>query len=276
MDIATQPSSSSKISYPLPRPEASPPVAAPDWPGGSRRWPGLGDAGYLALRPLARGLVRAVDSYLAPRAPVRVLDIGCGVKPYYPYFAAVASDYVGLDLGPGPAVDVVGRAEELPFDDGSFDAVLATQILEHVEDPPRVIREVRRVLGPGGVAMISTHGTFPYHPAPRDLWRWTQEGLEKIFRDNGDWSDVSLDPAGGTVACFGYIIAWYLKAATNSVGLGQPGRGLIAAVNLASELLDRRVPLHYPRRWTLISNFLVVARTPGRGGHTDAVTAERL
>jgi SAM-dependent methyltransferase len=264
MSIATEPSYSSGASFPLPSLDASPPVAAPDWPGESRRWPGVGDAGYLALRPLARGLVSAVEEHLAPRAPVRVLDIGCGVKPYYPYFAAVSSDYVGLDLGPGPSVDVVGRAEELPFEDQSFDAVLATQILEHVEDPPRVLREVRRVLRPGGVALISTHGTFPYHPAPQDFWRWTQEGLEKIFRDNGEWSEVTLDPAGGTVACFGYIIAWYLKAATNSVGIGRLGRGLIAAVNLTSELLDKRVPLHYPDRWTLISNFLVVAKAPER------------
>jgi SAM-dependent methyltransferase len=206
---------------------------------------------------LALGLVRFIDHEFQGEASARVLDIGCGNKPYYPYFANIASEYVGLDLESGPHVDVVGKAEALPFGEEEFDVVLATQMLEHAEEPGTVLREINRVLRPGGVALVSTHGTFPYHPAPTDYWRWTQDGLVKIFRDNGNWSELRLEPAGGTVACFGYILAWYIA----KTGLGPISAVGIATVNWVASVLDRVWKRgQYPHTNTLIGNFLVVAR----------------
>ena len=55
--------------------------------------------------------------------------------------------------------------------------MLSTQVLEHVPDPRAYLAEALRVLRPGGRMLLSTHGTFVYHPDPVDLWRWTCEGL---------------------------------------------------------------------------------------------------
>ena len=55
----------------------------------------------------------------------------------------------------------------------SFDAVLSTQVLEHVADPGALPAERFRVLRPGGRLLLSTHGIFVYHPDPDDYWRWT-------------------------------------------------------------------------------------------------------
>jgi SAM-dependent methyltransferase len=248
----------------IPDPAASPPLNVPEWPGQERRWPAITDPGALALRPLARSVAGAVARDLAPAGEDQaVLDVGCGVKPYLPYFAPVAAEYVGLDVEPGPHVDVVSPAETLPFEDERFHAVLSTQTLEHVADPARVVREAHRVMKPGGVLVLSTHGTAAYHPCPTDLWRWTQEGLEKLIRDNGEWTSLRLEATGGTAACFGYLLGFYVNGALQRRWTAPLRKALLAAICLTFGLLDRVVPLHYPRRATLIANFVVVARKSG-------------
>ena len=93
----------------------------------------------------------------------RVLDVGSGIKPYLPYFEPYADSYVGVDIG-NPAADLEGSVEALPVADGAFDVVLCTQVLEHVEDPARAVRELHRVTSPGGRVLASTHGVQVYHP----------------------------------------------------------------------------------------------------------------
>jgi SAM-dependent methyltransferase len=61
--------------------------------------------------------------------------------------------YVSLDLG-SPYADVRGDLEALPFADHSFDAVLCSHVLEHVGDDRRALSEIRRVLRPGGLALL--------------------------------------------------------------------------------------------------------------------------
>ena len=232
-----------------------------NWPARDRREPGLAHRARLTLRPLSSSMRDAIARDVAPAGRAQaVLDLGCGDKPYLPYFAGVASDYVGVDVHAGEHVDVVGPADELPFEDGRFDVVVATQMLEHVPDPARVLREAHRVLRPGGVLLLSTHGTTVYHPNPGDFWRWTHEGLEKLLADNGDWSDVRVDGAGGTMACFGYLYGLYVARALPQRLLSPLRDALITAINITFGALDRIVPLHHPRRWTLISNYFVVAR----------------
>lgn len=108
----------------------------------------------------------------------RVLDYGCADAPYRGLFAE--ADYVGADLPGNPEAAVELRADgRLPLEDESFDAVLSTQVLEHVDDPALYLSECERVLRPGGRLLLSTHGTMVYHPDPVDLWRWTCEGLQR-------------------------------------------------------------------------------------------------
>jgi SAM-dependent methyltransferase len=232
------------------------------WPGRDRREPSRAHWARLTLRPLSLHMQRAVAEEVAPRGTGQsVLDIGCFEKPYYPYFAPVSAEYVGLDVVPGPHVDVVGPAERLPFPDAAFDVVVSTQMLEHCLDPGAVLAEAHRVLKPGGVLLLSTHGTAAYHPFPTDLWRWTQEGFVVLLERAGSWASIDVRGAGGTAACFGYLIGFYLNLAFGSRRLVR--LPLVVLVNLLFGALDRVVPLHYPHSFTLISNFFVVARKPG-------------
>jgi len=106
-----------------------------------------------------------------------LLDFGCAEKPYRGFFGSEIT-YVGADLVGNPMADVeVTDIGTLPLEESSFDAVLSTQVLEHVADPPTYLRECCRVLRPGGRMLLSTHGTMVLHPDPIDYWRWTSDGL---------------------------------------------------------------------------------------------------
>ena len=229
------------------------------WPERTRRSPKLTSSFYLQLSALTESLVAARDRYLD--RPVEILDIGCGVRPYYPIFADVASDYVGADLAPGPGIRYVGPAEQLGAPDGSFDVALSTQMLEHVRDPALCIAEMRRVLRPGGLALISTHGVWPYHPVPEDYWRWTHEGLGKLIHDDGGLRLEEIVPHRSTPACLAGLAAYYLGLPRRGVLSGRLAAYLVACLNLAGMLGDRLIRrFSSPAEHSLILSYLVIAR----------------
>jgi SAM-dependent methyltransferase len=187
----------------------------------------------------------------------RVLDVGCGPKPYYPYFAGRASEYVGVDIVDHPAADFVGPVEELPVEDGSFDVVLCTQVLEHCDDPRRAVAELRRVTAPGGRVVASTHGVQVYHPSPQDYWRWTHGGLRRLFEENADWAGVQVTAGSGTAACLAMLLGFYLEIALRRTAIARPPVWLL---NRAATAVDRRISsLPEPRPGSLTANFHVVA-----------------
>lgn len=230
-----------------------------DWPAEARRSPRRGSPFYAVRAPLAKWL-RAEAAAAALRWPggYRVLDVGCGVKPYYPFFAG-ASEYVGVDVE-NPAADLQATADALPVGDASYDLVLCTQVLEHSEDPGQVVRELRRVAAPGGRVLASTHGVQVYHPAPVDLWRWTHTGLERLFRENGKWSSLTVSPGSGTTACVGMVVSIYVDVLAHRARVAPFGRALVAAINIGAEALDSRSRLlREPRPGALIANYHVTA-----------------
>lgn len=193
-------------------------------------------------------------------APVRILDVGCGVKPYLPFFSGIASDYVGLDVVETPQADVVGFVEDMPLAGGSFDLVLCTQVLEHCEDPAQAVRELRRVTAPGGRVLASTHGVQVYHPSPHDYWRWTHEGLAKLFAGNADWGSLRVVPAAGTASTLGMLLATFVEIGLKRARLAGLSRGPVWALNRGGDSLDRRFAiLREPVPGALFANLHVTA-----------------
>jgi len=88
--------------------------------------------------------------------------------------------YVNLDLFPLPGVDVAADAEHLPFRDNMFRCVECDAVLEHVRDPGQVLREIARVLAPGGHAHVVTPFCHPFHRYPEDYRRFTLDGLKLL------------------------------------------------------------------------------------------------
>jgi SAM-dependent methyltransferase len=95
-------------------------------------------------------------------------------------------DYVGVDLFPGPDVDVVGDLHSLPAEwSDRFDCFIAGAVFEHLDRPWIAAKEVARVLRKGGLFFVSTHQTFPCHAYPNDFFRFSRDALRLIFEDAG-------------------------------------------------------------------------------------------
>lgn len=134
-----------------------------------------------ALPRSISGLVEQLDC--SPEA--KVLDFGCADSPYR-HLLPTDVQYVGADLPGNPNAGLaIGQDGKVPAADGSFDLVLSTQVLEHVEDPGLYLAECKRVLRSGGQMLLSTHGIMVYHPDPVDFWRWTCAGLQRAVEEAG-------------------------------------------------------------------------------------------
>lgn len=128
------------------------------------------------LMALRRSLERIVEDRLEPGPGARIVDLGCGDAPYARLFERRGCEYVRCDLeGEVDAILTPGERVELP--PAGADGVVSFQVLEHVWDLDWYLGEARRLLRPGGWLLLSTHGTWPYHPHPTDYRRWTRTGL---------------------------------------------------------------------------------------------------
>lgn len=107
-----------------------------------------------------------------------VLDVGCGDRPYEALVKSCGFQYIAADLDGVVDVKII-PGQAFPISDSSVDGVLSVQVLEHVWDVPWYLAECRRVMKPNAWLMLSTHGTWLYHPHPSDYRRWTADGLKK-------------------------------------------------------------------------------------------------
>ena len=196
-----------------------------------RRRPRLTDYDYLALRTLREDVEQ-----LAGQVPGRgtALDIGSGNSPYAAILQAGGFSVKTLDLTPDTGPDYVGSAEATGLEAGSFDAVLCTQVLEHVVDPRAVVREITRLLPVGGHAIVSAPHVWFFHPHPRDHWRFTQPGLVQLVELAG-LTPVTLLGQGGSVLALCQIVNFLAYGV-----LGRLGTPLYVLMNLAARL-DRLV-----------------------------------
>jgi SAM-dependent methyltransferase len=134
------------------------------------------------------------------------LDVGCGHKPYEKTFFAGAEKYIGMDyLTDRSKPDVVGSATDIPLADASFDTVVSTEVLEHVADPLKALREMYRVLKPGGYLILSTPMYWPRHEVPYDFFRYPYDGLLHLVKTSG-FELVQLYNRGHSYAFIGQAI----------------------------------------------------------------------
>jgi len=203
----------------------------------------------LEWRTLRDALGRAV-----PYAHGRLLDVGCGDKPWESVFAGVVEEHVGLDVAGarGSRADVVYDGSEIPFGDGAFDTVLSNQVLEHVPDPRALWAEMVRVLRPGGRLIVTVPFSFRLHAEPDDYWRFTPHALRQLCDESGLRVEV-LEPRGGLWLVIGHKLATFLAF--------DAGRLRVQAQAAGSTTYEPP-PAEGPRWWALpvvVPALLVVA-----------------
>lgn len=144
------------------------------------------DTYYYSSSLLRKKLEEKIPGYFDKNKKYKILDYGCGVKPYEYIFESTYEKYVGVDVGNNPHAEFnIEPDEKLPFADAEFDIILSSQVLEHVENVDLYLGECARVLKHGGILILSTHGTWQFHSAPVDVQRWTSYGLRKLIEKYG-------------------------------------------------------------------------------------------
>lgn len=144
-----------------------------------RLQPSLGDWDYLILKDIV-AYVKGASINCAGR----LLDFGCGRSPYRGLFPRC--EYLRADLDMSKGADfVVAEDGTLNAPTGGFNVILSTQVAEHVMFPNVYFSEAFRLLQPGGVLILTTHGMWEDHAVPYDFQRWTADGLERDLRSVG-------------------------------------------------------------------------------------------
>ncbi|SDR83201.1 class I SAM-dependent methyltransferase [Microlunatus soli] len=133
-------------------------------------------------------LRRAMERFAAETpSGSRVLDAGAGTSPYRRLFRRhhyEASDFAQLPKKYAP-LDYVCDITAIPTEDDRFDRVICNQVLEHVPEPAQAIRELYRVLKPGGLIFCSAPLFYAEHQRPYDFYRYTQFALRRLFTEAG-------------------------------------------------------------------------------------------
>jgi SAM-dependent methyltransferase len=138
---------------------------------------------------LSRGALWREMAQLAPAAGTgRLLDVGCGSRPYRSLFQV--AEYVGLEYDtPGNRAEKTAElwydGGRFPCDSQSFDIVLCNQVLEHVFEPKAFLGEIARVLRPGGRLLLTVPFVWDEHEQPHDFARYSRFGLRHLLGQAG-------------------------------------------------------------------------------------------
>jgi SAM-dependent methyltransferase len=143
-----------------------------------------------------------------------LVDIGCGRKPYQRLFSPYVSKHIGVDQTESPhgldAVDIAGTAYDTGLPDNFADAVLSTEVLEHLEEPDAAVQEMHRILKPNGILILTVPLLWHVHEAPRDFYRYTQYGLRHLF-EKGGFKIVELRALNGAIVTFSQLPIYVTK-----------------------------------------------------------------
>lgn len=201
---------------------------------------------------------------ILPQMKGRVLDLGCGGQPYREWFGS-ETEYVGADISLGSGAEVLlVPGQPLPFPDDSFDVVLCTQVLEHVEDAGGLIVEVQRILKPGGCVVATVPFMFNEHGAPHDYRRLSQFGLQELFKGN-EVESVRLQ--GGIGSSLVTLALNWIETQCNQNRWGRIGKGILLPVWIIFSLLANMIGAGLDCLDTtkaFYNNSLMVSRKPSQ------------
>jgi SAM-dependent methyltransferase len=150
-----------------------------------------------------RALFNVMDGFIRDRDK-RILDVGCGAGNMFHHLSRYGS-VIGIENNPKPieiarrrGYDVrLGQAEDMPFEDTSFDLIAALDVIEHCEDDMAILGECHRVCVPGGLIVITV-------PAFQWLWSHNDEINHHVRRYSGEELRIRLVEVGFQVRRLAY------------------------------------------------------------------------
>ena len=140
-----------------------------------------------------------------------VIDLGGGKNPSYERFWSIKPEkLIRVDISEKAEPDIIADLNKnLPFSNNFADAIFLFSIIYILKDPGKTLREINRILKPGGKLFITSPFIFNEAREPNDYWRFTGEGLEKLLRESG-FDDILIKPIGERFSAAVYLISPFL------------------------------------------------------------------
>lgn len=188
----------------------------------------LCDPYYLAIRPR----IKHLHSFLSGKKGI-LIDIGCGEMPFKQFImeSSGIDHYWGLDIVQnrrGTVNVLMDSATELPIMNNCADIVFLNSVLEHINEPFDVLKEIYRVLKDGGYVYVYVPFMWQEHEVPYDYFRFTRFGLQYLLEKSGFQVTV-LHTAGGFYSVMGMM---FLEFMDNNKRIGFFGKVLRRCINL--------------------------------------------
>jgi len=163
----------------------------------------------------------------------KFLDVGCGKMPYKGYILknSAVSKYVGLDIesaliyDENCSPDLLWDGSKIPLEENSFDCAFATEVLEHCPEPEVVLKEVLRVLKPGGRFFFTVPFLWNLHEVPNDEYRYTPFSLERHLKNSG-FDNIEIKATGGWHASMAQMLGLWVRRSP----MPQSKRKLLSAI----------------------------------------------
>lgn len=222
--------------------------------------PSLKSALYLTRRNLLIGI-----SEYAPYLKGRILDFGCGSKPYKSFFAD--SEYIGVDFhGDGhdhteEQIDYFYDGKTLPFANESFDAVFSSEVFEHVFNLDEILVELYRVVKQNGMMLITCPFSICEHEQPNDFARYSSFGIRYLLEKHG-FEIVHQIKLGSAIETLWQlrITYWNLHVLSKFKNIPVVRTGMRVFVNITMNAIAIFCNAIFPKSQDLYLNNLVLVK----------------
>lgn len=220
--------------------------------------PGIGFPAYLIRKRLYQHIKRNV-----PVLSGRLMDFGCGSKPYQSLFNV--QEYVGVDYyGEGHSheneqIDVFYDGVKLPFPDNFFDSAFSSEVFEHIFNLEEILPEIYRVLKPGAKMVVTCPFAIAEHEQPVDFARYSSFALRYLLEKHG-FRVINFEKIGSSYETIRQLKTMYyhmhVMPKFNKLIIVKPVIEffLYPIMNIYTLVMNRILP----RRYDLYMNNLVV------------------
>lgn len=153
-----------------------------------------------------------------PKLKDNLLDIGCGKMPYKNYILknSKVTNYIGLDIENALEYEANIKPDftwdgiKMPFENNTFECAFGTEVLEHCPEPEIVLKEVFRVLKPGGIFFFTAPFLWNLHEVPHDEYRYTPFSLERHLKNSG-FKEIEIKTTGGWHAAMAQMLGLWVR-----------------------------------------------------------------
>jgi SAM-dependent methyltransferase len=168
----------------------------------------------VSSRLIAGLIAKWYEQHIPQYVQGKLLDLGCGKAPLFGIYHLYASEVYCVDwensLHENRHLDAVCNLNRLlPLPDESFDAIILSDVLEHIAEPKLLFSEMHRILRTGGKILLNVPFYYPLHEEPYDYFRYTRFALRK-FADDARLKVVKLTAAGGALIVMTDIMSKFL------------------------------------------------------------------